>query len=60
MYSRRFLSRVWQALYRDEARLASLSAGLPDGWTVSLSSSEPREPFYHHGESGVVQWDRPG
>lgn len=49
-----------QALYRDEARIAALAAGLSDGWTVSLSSSEAHEPFYHHRESGVTQWDRPG
>ena len=50
---------VWQALYAQEARMAALSAGLPDGWAVTLSSSEPREPYYAHAESGVAQWERP-
>ena len=48
-----------QALYRDEARVAALSVGLPDGWAVLLSTSEPREPFYHHEESNLTQWERP-
>lgn len=48
-----------QALYAQEARMAALSAGLPDGWAVTLSSSEPREPYYAHAESGVAQWERP-
>ena len=48
-----------QALYRDEARVAALSVGLPDGWAVLLSTSEPREPFYHHEESNLTQWKRP-
>ena len=48
-----------QALYRDEARVAAISVGLPDGWAVLLSTSEPREPFYHHEESNLTQWERP-
>ena len=55
-----FSSDSWQALYRNEARTVALTAGLPDGWSVTFSSSEPREPYYHHQESGTVQWDRPG
>ena len=32
---------------------------LADGWAVLLANSEPREPFYHHDESNLTQWERP-
>ena len=46
-------------LYSGEARVAALSQGLPDGWRVFVSRSEPCEPFYYHSESKVTSWERP-
>jgi len=48
-----------QELYSGEANVAFLSRGLPDGWQVFMSRSEPCEPFYYHRESNVTQWERP-
>jgi len=46
-----------QAFYASEARTAALAEGLPDGWTLVMSSAN--EPFYYHEESGETRWDMP-
>lgn len=49
----------YRGLGQHATQLTALAEGLPEGWSVEMSRSEPKEPYYRNEVTDETSWDRP-